>query len=182
MSMADTTDRSRHRRDDFWGDEEAPAPSRGHAELPGTDRGEWIAKELLKHDATFVSPLALQEPGEYDIHDEPTTTEMSEPREWQRETEEQLLTSYGLYPRRVDEEHGYISSGKIEDRPTEEFREVVADILLAWVARDELLLAKIESFLEEAMILKRRNHLTDVDIVARLVRAREFGVQYFEDR
>ena len=179
--MAETTDRSRHRRDNFWGDDAQDEPSTGHDELAGTDRAEWVAKELLKHDATFVSPIALTEPDEYDTHEEPTTTEMSDPREWQRETEGQLLTSYGLYPRRVDEEHGYISPGKIEDRPAEAFRSLVERILATWVARDELRRAEVDVFLEEAMRMKRRNRLSDIDIVAELVRARDYGLDYFED-
>lgn len=176
MSKSQTlpTDRSKHRRDNYWGtDDTAGELPSGHTEHTGTSRSEWVAKSILKHGADFICPIAMHEDADDDlaIHDRNGPVEVSEPEFFAVEDDDQQTTSYGLYPRRVNERHGYLSSGMIDNRTEDEFLGLIRDVADVWVARDEIGFGQQETVVEQARRMKTRGSLSDVRILTKLVQA-----------
>ena len=193
-TLGTVTQRDNHRRDNFWGNDEQDDDDveDGHDQTSTTmsdAKAEHIAKEELKKGATFLSPRALQQPDEYDLHPYPTAVEMTDPCLNVREHDGQLETSYGLYPRRYDD-YGNISTGKIANREHSRFMAIVERIVDSWIQRGKIRHAEKgevgepNTLLSEADRQKRLGQSDDYEIVAMLAKAREWpnGVaDYFEN-
>jgi len=195
MSSSASTPQDRTRatypRENWWGTqyEEEPEPNQ-EPEYPGVSYARYIAKGILADGCERLCPKQLlEDPGEDELalHDEQAAIVLDdEEQHWVTDESYQLLTSAGLYPRRVNPRTGYLSgSGPIRDRPRAEFMEYVEDFL-AWTSRNRGLREDDRELLRRLAFSEKSqpDGPHDVDIVETLVTAIDYpnGVQeYLED-
>ncbi|WP_135823072.1 hypothetical protein [Halostella litorea] len=137
-----TTDR------DWWYDDldaDDSTPDRGHDELAGTTRAEYVAHTILKRGADLLDPISLNEDAApADLHDEGERVPVSEPSEYvpkRHDGSTFAAQDYNAHDKRwrVSEKYGYLVRGPIiADRPTDEFLDHVRgalDAAEAWCDR-----------------------------------------------
>lgn len=169
-----------------------------HSFVRGRTKAEYVAHSLLKRNATVLCPFTLhappnrgQEPlfeflfgdGDPDLdhdpdalHTEREPVELSDPqlhipKSFPDGFAPEESGQYRLR-RRFNPEYGYVSfGGKIANRPTDEFMEVV-DSLLDWVvAQDDNGVERddVEGVRDGAFNMKIGGDLEDVDIMERVI-------------
>jgi len=160
----------------------------------GTEKNEWIAKGILRDGATFICPIVLHEDpnqcpvecetyietGDCDheslsLHDENWEVELSDPIAFppscggsQIEQTHMQRKAPSTNRWRVNTEYGYLVFGGIlQDRPAEEFLEIVDDIIRSM---DRTILGRdLQEARDLARRLKQSGDHSDVDIMERVV-------------
>lgn len=166
------------RRDNHWGtDVDGTEKTTGHDPEPfhyRRERCEYVMEGFWKKTAErLLCPVAIHEPGEYDLHDEPTEVEVTEPEvfipkqapDWHADGE------YGAMSHRVrvNEEHGNLVGPYVPDRPFGRFMDGVGDLLEHWYNELDLSDDNIDTLRETAERRKRNGDDRDLDIVASLM-------------
>jgi len=163
----------------------------------GTTKAEYVAHSLLKQSATVLCPVTLHAPpnrgkeplfnflfGDADelehdpdaLHTEREAVELSDPelhvpKEFPDGFAPDESVQYRLR-RRYNDEYGYVSfGGKIANRPTDEFMEIVDSVLDYLVGRDDTALDRetADGIREGALHCKLDGEMDDVEIMEEVV-------------
>lgn len=184
-ATAESDDRSflEQKYDGWWGSDRdgTPDAARGHdPDMSANDREEIIAYAMLKETADMTCPIAKQPPeSDADLHDTPTRDPVSDPCVHVPIASIVTATAdhsrdFGQYPnrKRVNLERGYIVDGPhLEDRPAEELRGLLEDVLLPlWKRETALTDDQARWLLERAMYLKRMEQEHDKKVLAALLK------------